>query len=165
MAISTDGVRAGFIAGLVYGILDAVIAIILVLSFREEVIASLNVYLTQYHALFGDRSAVDLFNLSVSLIPMISVSGGVALGTFLGALFAGSYEKLPGRGARAKGISLGLILWLILSVLLGLLNIGPFGIYYYLSGAAGGLVATVVYGYLLGTLYIYFGRMKDRGAH
>ena len=58
---------------------------------------------------------------------MISVSGGMTLGTFLGAHFSGSYEKLPGRGARAKGISLGLILWLILSVFLGLLNIGTLG--------------------------------------
>ena len=163
MSKAMNGIKSGLVAGIVYGVLDSVFAILAVIMFKDQVLASLGQYITNYPSLFSNITAMDLYNLSIALIPMIAIIGGILLGLVFGAIFGYAYDRIPGRIPSLKGILFGLILWVVLNVLIGLLDVTEFGWYYYLAGIAGGLVATVAYGYILGTLYGYLvGGRKPR---
>lgn len=163
MGATLEGIKSGFISGIIYGILDSVLVVLLVLFFREQVMNSLSVFVTRYPDTFPGASVQGLYNLSLSLIPLVSVTGGVLLGMVFGVLFANIHERIPGRSGPTKGVLFGLSLWVVLNVLIGLLDLSAFGWYYYLSSIAGGLISTMGFGYSLGTLYGYFSR-SERNA-
>ena len=139
MGRAIDGIKSGLVAGIIYGILDSVFSILLVISFRAQVIAALGRYIAQNPAFFQNISATDLYNLSISLIPLLALIGGILLGLIFGAAFGYAYDRIPGGRPFLKGIVFGLSLWIVLNVLIGLIDISEFGPYYYLAGVAGGL--------------------------
>ncbi len=64
-----------------------------------------------------------------------------------------SFTKIPGKSTAVKGLVFGFILWILLNVLFGIPNIGTYCLTYYLFGISGGIIAALVFGYLIGTLF------------
>lgn len=158
MARGTGWLMAGLISGFVYGIVASVLQILAVLAFKPEIIAFLAQHIADQPALFQNVTAIDLFNLSISLIPMIAVTGGLLLGVIFSFIYSSVYGRVPGSTPVTKGPVFGLGLWLILNIGIGLVDLPQFGIYYYISGVVGGLVASVIYGFVLAVLLAYLNR-------
>lgn len=153
--------RAGLISGFVYSVISASAQILSVLAFKPEIISFLTDRISSNPTLFQNISATDLFSLSVSLIPMIAVTGGVLLGLVLAFLFSAEYGRLPGKPPYVRGLVFGLFLWIILNVGIGLADFPQFGPYYYLAGLIGGFIASMAYGYTLALLYSYLSAEKS----
>lgn len=165
MSRALNGIKSGLVSGIVYGILDSVFTIMLVLNFRGQVMASLASYISLNPSVFANVTASDLFNLSLAVIPLISMIGGVLLGIVIGAVFGYAYRRIPGKAPWLKGLVFGLVIWAILNVLIGLIDVSEFGLYYYLSNIAGGLASALSYGYILGGLFGYLERRAGRALN
>lgn len=155
MTKTGNGVKAGAVAGIVYGIIASIFSIVGLVLFKTQVLATL----TKYADLASSRSGVTIsaqaiYNLEFILSPIVSIIGGIILGLILGLIFAYVYHRLPGSKATTKGMIFGLILWIILGLLLGIGNISEFSLsYYVLTSVVGGFIATIAYGFLMGSLF------------
>lgn len=149
---------AGLVSGFVYGVVASVIQILVTLAFKPDIISFLTQRITEQPSLFQNVTPSDLFSLSISLIPMIAITGGLLIGIVLSFVYSGVYGSVPGKTPFSKGPVFGLGLWVILNLGIGLVDIPQFGLYYYAAGAIGGFAAAIAYGYVLALLSAYLNR-------
>jgi hypothetical protein len=142
------GVKAGVIAGVVYGIALAVLSYITVISQKNTIITDIS------NKLPADSpfTAQELYSIVVFSAPLIAAVGGVVGGVIVGALYGRFFEKLPGGRPIVKGIVVAIFLWFVIGVLLGLGNL-QYGVVTYLSGVGLDLLGALLFGYLLGYFY------------
>ncbi len=152
MANLTKGLKSGTIAGLAYGVVNAILAYIILIELRSSIIAALNKYLSQHSNLIS-ISAQNLYDLALITTPVAEVIVGIILGLIFGALFGIMYNKIPFSSPVGKGLLFSFFIWLILNVGIEAANIGTYGFTYYIVSAGLSLIGAVVYGLLLGYLY------------
>lgn len=153
MGSTGNGVKAGVIAGLIYGILLGVLSYFTVASDKTNVIATISNSLPAN----SPFTAEQLYGIVLLITPAITAVGGVIGGIIVGALYGKLFERIPGGTSMVRGIFVGLILWVILSVLGGLGNL-RYGLLVYLGDAAIGVGGALLFGFLLGYLYARFTR-------
>lgn len=154
MSNATTGLKAGVVAGLLYGIIDGIFAYLGLTIFKSVVMAALQKEAATESALLHVTiTAQTLYNGAVAVSLVVAIVVGIIGGLILGAIFGALYNKIPGKSGPVKGLVFGFILWILLNVLFGLPNIGTYNLTYYLFGIGGGIIAALVYGYLIGTLF------------
>lgn len=107
-----------------------------------------------------NATADELFATDIVYYPMIYGIWSLVYGVVYGAFFALAYRKLPGSTSKAKGVILGLPVFLI-----GLFA-GPAFFSYQCNPSyipdislAAGLPISLAFGYILGVFYDSFGRL------
>jgi hypothetical protein len=147
-----EAAKAGMIAGLAQG------AIIAFGEFLDFQLSGPTRQAIQNTTLTGSSLTVDqLVTLALSITVLASVLGGVVAGAILGLIFSAIKNRyMKHSSVRARAIVFGLTLWLI-SSLISLTGL-DYGVEYVLATIAFGLVGSLVYGYLLGTLFPRFRR-------
>lgn len=169
MGKGANGVKAGAIAGILYGAVSAVFSYLALVIFKTQIIATLDKYISGNSILSSAGiTAQSLYNSELSVGPIGSVVGGIIIGLILGAIFAYAYARLPGKSAGIKGLSFGIILWLIFNVLIGLASVSEYGMNYYLFSIGGGVIGVLLYGFVLGRLFAHYQEqdapvMDDQG--
>ncbi len=151
MGSVSGGIKSGVIAGIAYGVIVAIIGVIAIMSLKAEILSSIGTYLSKYPTL--KVTAEEIYNLAVVITPIAGIVEGIIGGLIFGAIFGVVEHRLPGSTPKIKGIIFGIFLWIVFSLLFGLLNLAEYGFEYYGLSAAGGLIAAVVYGFVLGVLY------------
>lgn len=146
---------SGLISGFIYGVLASIMQVLVTLAFKSQILAFLAQRVAENPSLFPNVTSADLFSLSISLIPMIAITGGILLGLVFAFIYSSLYGRVPGKTSISKGPYFGLGLWIILNVTIGLVDLPQFGVYYYISGITGGFVASIAYGYILAMLFAY----------
>lgn len=147
-----SGAKAGIVAGIVYGIISSVFVIIALLAYKNQIIDTINSTL-QSQNIAVTITAEQAFNIALYSIPAIEIIAGIIVGLILGIIFAYVEKSLPGSNARVKGIVFGVILWLLLGLLLNLGNLKEYGATYFALSAGGSLIASVIYGFIMGSLF------------
>ena len=154
MGKTGDGVKAGAIAGIVYGIISTIFAIVSLSVFKSQIMSTLNSYLSGIsNAGSLGITAQSIYNLEFVLVPVVDIIAGIIVGLILGIIFAAVYHKLPGSSGAVKGIIFGIILWIILGLLLNIGNLHEYGASYFGLSVGGALVAALIYGYVMGILF------------
>lgn len=154
MGKATTGLKAGIVAGLVYGVIDGVISYMALIFFKNTVMAALQKEAATLNAIPGiSTSAQALYNTAMTTAFAFSIVGGIIGGLILGAIFGAVSSKIPGRSAPVKGMVFGFILWIILDVVLDYGDISTYSMNYYLFIIGGGIIAALVYGYIIGVLF------------
>jgi hypothetical protein len=151
---TVDGVKAGFFAGIVYGIVLAVLSYINVTSDKSVIIAAI----TKNTPATSPFTPDQLYAIVVIATPVVAAVGGVIGGVIVGAAYGRLFEKIPGASPTVKGIVVAIILWLILSVIGGLGNL-QYGVEEYLGQIGVGLISALLFGFLLGYFYGRFSRL------
>lgn len=159
------GVKAGVLAGIVYigsiGLFNA----LLLYALKPDVLAIIT---QQYPTICpvgasGNATSVeDCFSsVVVGYLPVIAFLG-FFISLIYAYIFGRFYESFPGKGAKTKGIGVAFI------VLLSLLYLGLTGVTFEPLDAEALLIfvlaATVVYGFLLGTLYRRYTKIVEIGS-
>ncbi len=150
MGNGKTGAKAGLIAGLLYGIISGVGSYALLIVYKAQVMKSLSASITSAEKSIG-LTATSLYSIQLNTAIIGGIIGGLIIGLILGHI----YKKLPGKSDILKGVSFGIILWIIFNVGIGALNIKTLGITYYISSVGIGIIGVIVYGYLLG---YFFGK-------
>ncbi len=154
------GAKAGLIAGVIYGIISGIGSYALLIVYKTQVMKSLSTLITSADKSIG-LTAASLYSTELKTAIIGGIFGGLIIGLILGFIFGHIYKKLPGKSNILKGLSFGIILWLIFNVGIGLLNLKTFGITYYISSVGIGIIGVIVYGYLLG---YFFGKWNKDTA-
>lgn len=141
------------VAGFVYGIMDGVFALLLLVVFKSDVMKELAKLAATESAAGVKVSASALYSLELELEPVEGIIGGLIMGVILGIIFAYTHNKIPGKNMIVKGEIFGVILWIVFDVLIGALDISTYGLTYYLLSIALGVIALLVFGFMLGILY------------
>jgi hypothetical protein len=144
------GAKAGSVAGLAYGILDAIFALITLTIFKSDIMKALSKEITASNI---PITAAKLYSFTLDSAVIGGIIGGLIIGIILGIIFAYVHNKIPSKNIVIKGEIFGVILWIIFSVLLGALDIGIYGTTYYLTAIAFDIIPLLVFGFVLGTLY------------
>lgn len=154
MGKAGTGAKAGAVAGIIYGIIDGVFALLLLIVFKSDVMAFLaKEAATESSALGIKITAAQLYSSELEIAPIEGIIGGLIIGVILGIIFAYAHNKIPGKNMIVKGEIFGVILWVIFDVLLGALDISTYGLNYYSTSIALDVIALLVFGFMLGTLY------------
>jgi len=148
MGSAVTGLKAGVLAGIVYGAILAVISYFSVQGMKDTIIASIQNALPANSTI----TAEGAYELALTLAPVAAVIVGILGGLLLGAIYGWLVEKIPGGSYSVKGLFFGVALWFIFSVLLGLGNL-EYGVVDYLTGLATGIVPALIFGFILGYLY------------
>ena len=154
MSITSNGIKAGAVAGIVYGIVAAAFVIATVIAFKSDIISSLQNFMNSnpVYASHG-ITAQELYNDIIIVEPIIFVIGGIIIGLIFGLIFAHVSKSLPGTTMTAKAMILGIVLFLILNVALGISDLREYGAIFYGVSLIGGLVAAIIYSFVLAKLY------------
>ena len=141
------GATSGAIAGVVLGIILAVLYYIVFLSLTSTIKSAI-----QGTTLPSGVTIDQVFILALTFLIVGVVLGSIIIGVILGVVFAAVHNMyMKGQSLAMRGLVFGVIIWLI-----GLgFNVGNFyyGTAYVVSSVVIGLVGSLLYGYLLGTLY------------
>lgn len=157
MSKASNGIKAGAIAGVVYGIISAVFALISLTMYKNQIINALQSYVNANSVLSSHGfTAQSLYRVELIAGPAVEVVLGIIVGLILGLIFSYISHRLPGSSNVVKGVILGIFLWLILGVLMELANLKEYGSLYYELAVIGSLIAAVAYGVVLGKLYTRF---------
>lgn len=149
------GAKAGLVAGLVYGIFSGIFGYATLTIYKADVMKFLAKEAATESSLNPSIhiTAAELYSLEVDGVVAEAIIGGLIAGLILGIIFAYVHGKLPGKNMIIKGEMFGLILWVLFDVLLGSLDISSYGLLYYLTSIGLDIIALLIFGYLLGTLY------------
>ena len=134
---------------MVYGILDAILASVILFALKNTIINAITTRLPAGSTI----SAIAVYNLAIVLVIFVAIFGGIILGLVLGLIFGAVENHIPGKTGVIKGLIFGIVMWLLLSVLGGLPNLSTYGSTFYLAEIAVGLVISLLFGYLMGTLF------------
>ncbi len=148
-----NGAKAGAVGGTLYGAISSIFVIITLIEFKTRVMEQLTKSLQSYPSGLTPPSPQTLYNIALYAAPITEIIAGLIVGVILGLVFAYVYDRLPGSGAKARGIIFGLILWVFLGLLLNITNISSYGIIYFAITAGGSFVASIASGYVMGALY------------
>jgi hypothetical protein len=152
---TVDGVKAGLVAGILYGIVLAILSYFTVLSEKSTIIAAI----TKNMPANTSFTPEQLYGIALIAAPVVATIGGIIGGLIIGAVYGRLFERIPGGSSTIKGILVGIILWLLISVIGGAGNL-QYGIGSYLSGIGVGLISALLFGFLLGYFYGRFSRPK-----
>jgi uncharacterized protein DUF6789 len=150
---AVNGVKAGVVAGVVYGIVLGILSYFTVTSDKSIIIASLTKNLPANSPFTPEQ----LYGIVVLITPAVAAIGGIIGGVIIGAIYGRVFERIPGGSSTVRGILVGIVLWLLLSVLGGIGNL-QYGAETYLAQIGVGLVSALLFGFLLGYLYGRFSR-------
>lgn len=155
---------AGVLAGFIYGFLAGLLILVLSLTVLHDE------QLAQYRAAIPPGTTITpeeaLKRAQLLIIPLNMLTLGVVPGALLGVGFAMIYDRLPGKSARAKGIALGALIWLVALIAE---RIRPGGASFfavhtkYPPAIPFTLLINLVSGWSLGALYERFHPRKRRG--
>lgn len=153
----SNGIKAGALGGLVFGIISAIFIVLALVVFREQVLSALQNYMTT-HPIYAQNgyTAQKLYNAFMVSEPVFYSIIAIILGLILGIVFASVHERLPGKNPFLKGLIFGIILWLIIGLFLNRGNLYQYGTSYFGITVTGFLVGSLVYSYLLGYLFNRF---------
>jgi hypothetical protein len=157
MGSAGNGAKAGLVAGIAYGVVLGIVSYFTLISIKSTVIADITKSMPSNTSFTPDQ----IFSIALLIAPVVVVIFGIIGGLVLGAIYGKLVERIPGGSPLIKGIMFGAVLWLLVSVLLGLGNIGEYGLEYYLANLATGLVGALIFGVLLGYFYGRFMRPKE----
>ena len=150
MAEYGRGAKAGLIAGLIWGIIVGALLATLLTLFKSDVLAGISQIPN------NPMSPEELYTITLEFGVGASISLGIIGGLILGAIFAAVYNAyLRNSSIRLRGLVFGVVLWLID---LGLNGGGGLasGDEYFAISLIGYLVASLIYGYLLGYFFERF---------
>ncbi len=136
MAEFVRGIKAGIIAGIIYGIAN----IMLMVGLTEVIYPG-------YWALAGAAGATEMV---IGIFTVTAIISGIIGGLIFGAIYAAAYDSLPSSSI-VKGIIVAIILWLIFSVAL---NYGTIGTYPII--AVFGLISSLIWGAFVGVFWDKF---------
>jgi xanthosine utilization system XapX-like protein len=141
------GLKAGFLSGIFYGLLTAVITYVFFSINKESIINAINATLSSQNSTI---SASELYETVLRLSPIMNITVGITGGLMLGIIYSVIHERIPLKSYFIKGVLISLIAWFITnwSYIAFLLN----GDYYTIFG----LIAALISGGLLGFLYRQF---------
>ena len=148
MGKASTGAKAGLISGLIYSALNAALAYYSVLKLKEFIISTIEESLPPNTPV----SAEEAYGLALMMAPIGAFIFGLLLAVIVGAIFGVLYERLPGGKGVSKGLFIGIALWVI-SLILNLRSTYMPTLWFSLIS---GLVLSLVYGVLLGSLYDRF---------
>ncbi|MDA4122751.1 MAG: hypothetical protein OK456_06180 [Thaumarchaeota archaeon] len=151
MGSSGDGAKAGLVAGIPYGIVEAIIVYLSLVSSK----ASIETAIAKSIPPNSGLTANQLYSITLLIAPAVVVIFGVIGGLILGAIYGWKYEKIPGKTSMVKGLVLAGILWVLLSVLGGLGNLQD-GAGVYLTQVGTGLGTALLFGFVLAYFYDRF---------
>ena len=163
MGSAGKGAIAGLVAGVVYGVFLAVSSYFVLLSDKSTVISEIGKSLPANSTVASQYTPDQLYDIALVAAPVVAAILGVVGGLVVGAVYGRVVERIPGRTPLFKGVVVGLGLWLLLSVLVGLRDLFSYGAGYYLSGVGTGLVEALVFGVLLG--YVYGRLVRPRETY
>lgn len=153
-----DGLKAGLVAGTVFGVILAVIGYFTLIYMKDELIS-----LISADPLKLDLVAEQIYNMALAVGLVMAFAGGILGGLILGAVFGWGYEKIPGRKPVYKGLVFGVILWLVSGVLSSLFIARSLTIYTVTNMAINFSLATI-FGILVGFFYRRFMTLKPLAA-
>lgn len=156
MGRAVDGAKSGLVAGIPYGAILAVASYFTTIALKQAIIQALTNDLPSN----SPFTPQQLYSITLLIDPVVVIVGGIIGGLILGAIYGWAFPRLPGGRPILKGVIFGVILWVLLSVLAGLGNI-QYGIGYYFAQVGVGLVASLLFGWLLGYFYGRFSRPKE----
>jgi F0F1-type ATP synthase assembly protein I len=156
MGNATDGAKAGVVAGIPYGIIEAIVAYFALLSMKSTVISTIGSKLPPNTTL----TANQVFGIALLVAPVAAVIAGVVVGLILGAIYGWLFDRIPGGKPVIKGLIFGVVFWLLVSVVGGVGNLQE-GTVYYLTSAGSGLLTALLFGVLLGYFYGRFSAPKQ----
>jgi hypothetical protein len=141
------GAKAGLLSGVVYGVLNGMIALDVMTVRSAEIIAQLRGTLPSGFPIQPERI---MEYMQMMAVPS-SIISGIIFGTILGLVFSAVYERIPSKSPEIKGVIAAVVFWLIMTVIGGGGEVSflPFG-----------AMAAVIFGVLMGDLYERFGRRK-----
>jgi hypothetical protein len=153
------GVKAGVLAGVVYFGVLAFVNVLVLFTFQKDAIAVITANYPQSCSAPSNSSAYDcLVNVAQIQVPFVAFLG-FFLSLVLAGVFGRLYEHVPGKDYKTKGISMGLLLLVVLT-LVGLVGYTFDAAAAYITGAVE-VVAAVGYGLLLGFLYARYTRRVE----
>jgi hypothetical protein len=147
MADYGRGAKAGAIAGVVTGIIRAIGAIAL-FSFTANDIKTALQGTTLPAGITIDQAVTAAMYLEVVAAFIGSIIGGVILGVIFAAV---ANKYMTSKSFEMRGIVFGIVLWII-GILGSIGNFG-YGTTYIAASVLIGLVASLIYGYLLGHFF------------
>jgi len=156
MADYGRGAKAGAMAGVVLGVILAAGYYVLFTLISDTIRTAI-----QNNLPAGSVATADqVLAIALAFLVIAVLIGSIISGVNLGIIFAAVSDKyMRGQSFAMRGLVFGVIIWLI-----GILfNVGNFyyGATYVAISIVLGLVASLVYGYLLGTFY---GRSAPKQA-
>ena len=147
MADYGRGAKAGAIAGVVTGIIEAIGTIALFSFTANDIKTAL-----QGTTLPAGITIDQALTAAMYLAAVVTFIASIIVGLILGVIFAAVANKyMTGKSFEMRGLVFGIILWII-----GILgNIGNFGYgtTYIAVSVLIGLIASLIYGYLLGHFF------------
>ncbi len=148
MGSTGDGAKAGLVAGIPYGVVEAILVYVSLVSSKTSIEAAIAKSIPANTNL----TASQLYSITLLIAPAVVVVFGVIGGLILGAIYGWKYEKIPGKTSLVKGLVLAAILWVLLSVLGGLGNLQD-GATVYLTQVGTGLGTALLFGVVLAYFY------------
>ena len=148
MGKASTGAKAGLVSGLIYSAITAGLAYYSMLRFKEEILSKIEEGLPPDVPIPKEQ----IYQMALISAPIGAFLFSLVLSVIIGVIFGLVYEKLPGSRGVTKGIVVGIALWIVSLVL----NIGNLYMPGLLFSLVTGLIASLVYGGLLGILYDKF---------
>lgn len=150
------GLRAGVLAGLVSGILLGAVLYVVSSAYVSVIRAELAGSIPANSPFSLDQ----LVSFTIGADFVLSIVGGLIGGAVLGLVFAWAEPRFGKNGSLvSKGLVFGMVLWGI--DILENVTALAYSVRFFVLAVAAGLLANVVFGYILGRSY---GRMRDRTA-
>ena len=153
MGKASTGAKAGLLSGLIYSALSAALAYYSMIRLKDFIISIIEASLPPNSPITAEQA----YRLALMTGPIGAFIFGILLTVIIGTVFGVLYEKVPGSRGVTKGIFIGIALWVI-SLILNLQSLGMPGLPFTLLT---GLIISLLYGALLGTLYDRFSTPRS----
>lgn len=127
------------LGGIIAGIAAGIVAILVAISLMPVGIIGVT----------GPFTAVEQFPFDVASLIIGGIGVMIISGIIFGIIYSELYKFIPGEGM-SKGISYGLLIWIVEDVMMAMFVVMPFGAYYLASSIVVlGLPLWLVYGVVL----------------
>ena len=148
------GAKAGIIAGVVWGVISGVISYALLQTYKSTVLPIIEKTIPNNSTI--PLTAEQIFNIAVYGALFSAIIVGVIGGVILGLIFAAVKDAFLKKSSLiVRGVVFGIVLWLInMGVSLG--SASTYGSGYFALTAGGSLIASLIFGYLLGFFFDRF---------
>jgi hypothetical protein len=154
------GAKAGVIAGILYGIVLAVLSYVTLVIDKSQIISAL----TKSLPANSPFTAEQLYGIALELGPITAAGEGLIGGLIVGAIYGRVFERIPGKTSVIKGVLVGVVLWSFIGVFGSVGNL-QYGAGIYLRGVGVDLLSALLFGVLLGYFFGRFSRPLDPAIH